>query len=76
MQLLLRRRYQQLNLPKGDSTQARKQAGKIEQYLDQQERDSHCKGRTGARGEDDEPDEVKQYDAYRAFYAHMGSCRK
>ena len=75
-QLFLRRRYQELNLPKGDSTQARKQAHKIEQYLDQKEGDSHCNGQTDAWDVEDEPEEVKQYDAYRAFYAQLSKITR
>lgn len=75
-QLFLKRRYQELSLPKGDSTQARKQAQKVEHYLDQKEGDSHCKGRTDVRDEDDEPEEVKPYDAYRAFYAQLSKITR
>jgi hypothetical protein len=50
---------------KEDSAQARKQAYKEEQYLDQKQGGSHRKGQTDTGEKEDEPEAVNQYDAYR-----------
>lgn len=71
-QLFLMRRYQELNLPKGDSTQARKQRLKVEQYHDQKERPHHA----DPGSKQDESEEVMQYDAYRTFYAQLSKITR
>ena len=71
-QLFLMRRYQELNLPKGDNTQARKQAHKVELYHEQKKR----KDQTDQGNKEDEPEQVMKYDAYRAFYAQLSKITR
>lgn len=63
--LFLHRRYHDLGLAEGDDTQAGKQARKIEQYLEQQTRDTRD-GKEGLSVDENEEHttDVKQYDAY------------
>lgn len=75
--LFLHRRYHDLGLPKGDDTQAGKQAHKIEQYLEQQTRDTPD-GNEGLSVDKNEEyaKDVKQYDAYRAYYSHLSKITR
>ena len=75
-QLFLQRRYQELALPKGDGTQSRKQALKVEQYLEQQAQDDHQEHHADTLEADEAPQEVKWYDAYRAFYAQLSKITR
>lgn len=74
--LFLQRRYHELDLPTGDSTQKLKQARRVEQYLEQQEEHDHAEGQTGEWDEVEEGQEVKRYDAYRAFYAQLSKITR
>lgn len=76
-QLFLHRRYDELDLHEGDDTQAGKQAHKIEQYLEQQTRNT----RDGSEGlsvdeNEEQTKEVKRVDAYRAFYTHLSKITR
>ena len=79
-QLFLQRRYQELSLPKGDATQARKQAKKIELYLEHRAYDDDPEQDLDTLDLDEELeeefDEVKWYDAYRAFYAQLSKITR
>ena len=75
-QLFLQRRYQELALPKGDGTQTRKHARKVEHYLEQQAEADHQDPHADAWDEEDEPPELIQYDAYRAFYAQLSKITR
>lgn len=74
--LFLQRRYQELELPRVDGTQARKHAQKVEQYLEHRAEDDHQENHTDAWYQDEEPQEVKWYDAYRAFYAQLSKITR
>lgn len=74
--LFLQRRYQELDLPRGDGTQDLKQARRVEQYLEQQEGNDHAEDPTGEWDEDEEAPEEKRYDAYRAFYAQLSKITR
>lgn len=71
-QLFLQRRYEELDLPMGDTTQAVKQERKVERYLGQQEEQVSAE----LEDEDDEVSDVKYYDAYRAFYAQLSKITR
>ena len=75
-QLFLQRRYQDLELPHGDQTQARKHARKVEHYLEQQAEDDQQPPHDEEWDEQDEPPELKYYDAYRAFYAQLSKITR
>ena len=75
-QLFLQRRYQDLELPHGDQTQARKHARKVEHYLEQQAEDDQQPPHDDQWDEQDEPPELKYYDAYRAFYAQLSKITR
>ncbi len=76
-QLFLQRRYLDLNLPEGDDRQAVKQARKIEQYLEQQTRNTGDE-RQGLSVEkkQEQTKELKRYDAYRAFYSQLSKITR
>ena len=78
-QLFLHRRYQELDLPKGDKTQFRKQQRKVECYLEQQEVGDADRFRADSAAEEEKDDEqavVLRYDAYRAFYAQLSKITR
>ena len=80
-QLFLHQRYQELDLPKGDNTQSRKQQRKVECYLDQQAQGDTDKvsANSAAEAEKDDDDEqiaTLKYDAYRAFYAQLSKITR
>lgn len=80
-QLFLQRRYQELNLTTGDTTQAAKQDRKVEQYLRQKEErmDTEHEGVGDEDRNEDKNEEVvelRYYDAYRAFYAHLSKITR
>jgi len=75
-QLFLQRRYRELALPKGDGTQTRKHARKVEHYLAQQAEADHQDPHADAWDEEDEPPELIQYDAYRAFHAQLSKITR
>lgn len=75
-QLFLQRRYQDLDLPHGDQTQARKHARKVEHYLEQQADDDQPPPHDEQWDREDEPPELKYYDAYRAFYAQLSKITR
>jgi hypothetical protein len=76
-QLFLQRRYEELELPKGDETQVHKHARKVEQYLEQRvEADYQAPQPDAWYEEEDELPELKQYDAYRAFYAQLSKITR
>lgn len=74
-QLFLQRRCEELDLPKGDATQARNQAQKVEYYLEQT-MDDPCKLGSTDEDEDEEEIVILQYDAYRAFYAQLSKITR
>ncbi len=69
-QLFLHRRYQDLQLPEGDATQARKRSKKVAHYLEQVEKDADKCCRASEK-DGNEQSKAPQYDPYRAFYAHL-----
>ncbi|MEN8166428.1 MAG: transposase [Pseudomonadota bacterium] len=75
-QLFLQRRYQELELPAGDDTQAHKHARKVEHYLEQQAENDHQEYHADAWCQEDEPPDCMQYDAYRAFHAQLSKITR
>ncbi len=75
-QLFLQRRYKDLELPHGDQTQARKHAQKVEHYLEQHAEEAHREPPPAMWDPDEEPPELKLYDAYRAFYAQLSKITR
>lgn len=75
--LFLHRRYHDLGLAAGDDTQAGKQAPKIEQYLEQQTRDTRD-GREGLSVDENEAQtkNVKGYDAYRTYSTQLSKITR
>ncbi len=59
-------------------SQKLKQTRRIEQYLEQQEENDHADGQTDEWDEDEieKAQEVKRYDAYRAFYAQLSKITR
>lgn len=74
-QLFLQRRFEELDLPNGDTTQARKQMRKVEHYLAQQTGQSMDELDALDEYEEDEKP-IPRYDAYRAFYAHLSKITR
>jgi len=75
-QCFLQRRYQELALPKGDGTQACKHMRKSEQSLEHRAEDDHLEHHTDAGYQEEELQEVKWYDAYRAFYTQLSKITR
>jgi len=75
-QLFLQQRYQELDLPTGDKTQAKKQARKRGQYLAQHEKLIGDEKEELGEEESDELQDLKYYDAYQAFYAQLSKITR
>ncbi len=68
--LFLNKRFEDLDMPDGDTTQQRKHQARVDQYLEQ------TPEKMGVLDEGDSAIKVTHYDSHRAFYNKLSKITK